>query len=642
MKSLLALITLGASLCAQAQIDLSQLRDAARSRDLATLNHLAKNADGEVLEMYPRYYLLSAQINTLSEDDVAAFLNRYEGSPLAERLRADWLRELGKRQDWVSYDVEYPKLDSPSVELKCYAAQSAALRNDVAALAQAKSLWFSAKPLADACNPVFDTLFTRNVLTQDDAWARIRLVLNANRSDLARQLAARVGFPAELSAKSLARAANTPDKVFDAAAEGRAAREMQLYAMQRLARKDADRAAQLFQSASINWPEADQRYGWQQLGLIAAKNHNDNASSWFARGGSAELDEAGRFWSVRAALRVRDFKTVLSRIDAMPADDLQLSVWRYWKAEALKAQGRGTEAQPLLLGLTDGDDFYSLLAREEIGPVAGASPQHKRAEAAEVRAIENVPGIRRALALYAQNWRVEGTREWSSAIKGMNDSQMLAAATLADARGLYDRSIDTAERLKPLSDPTLRYPYPWRNVVTRAAQEQGLDPAWVYGLIRQESRFVPDIRSSAGAAGLMQLMPGTAKWVAGKMGRKRFDLSEVTDIPTNVSMGTFYLRYLLDRLDDHPVLVTAGYNAGPGRARNWQNDDALDAAIYIETIPFDETRNYVKKVLANAQHYGASFGTSTTLHQRLAAIPGKLVTPPQDNTLGGADGGDSN
>ncbi|BCL77241.1 transglycosylase [Jeongeupia sp. HS-3] len=642
MKRLILAALITCSGVASAGLDLTQLRDAARSRDLATLQQLAQSANGDVLEMYPRYYLLSAQINTLTEADVAPFLSRHEGSPIAERLRADWLKELGKRQDWVSYDLEYPKLESPSAELKCLAAQAAIARNDAAALAQAKPLWFSAKPLPDACNPVFDTLFTRNVLTSEDAWTRIRMTLTANRSDLARQLAARVGFPSELSAKALGRAANTPDKVFDASADSRAAREMQLYAAQRLARKDADRAAQLFQSASINWPLADKRYGWQQLGIIAAKSHNDNANGFFERGGSAGLEEAGRFWSVRAALRVRDFKSVLARIDAMPAEDLQLSVWRYWKAEALKALGRPAEAQPLLLGLVGGDDFYSLLAREELGPIASDPPQHRRADATELRAIERVPGIRRALALYAQNWRVEGAREWSWALKGMDDNQMLAASTLADASGLYDRSIDTAERIKQLSDPTLRYPYPWRKVVTQAAQEQGLDPAWVYGLIRQESRFVPDIRSSAGAAGLMQLMPATAKWVAGKMGRKGFDPSEVTDIPTNVSMGTFYLRYLLDRLDEHPVLVTAGYNAGPGRARNWQNDGALDAAIYIETIPFDETRNYVKKVLANAQHYGASFGSSTTLHQRLAAIPGKLVTPPQDNTLGGADGGDSN
>ena len=211
-------------------------------------------------------------------------------------------------------------------------------------------------------------------------------------------------------------------------------------------------------------------------------------------------------------------------------------------------------------------------------------------------------GLRRALELYRLGLRTEATQEWLWAIRRFDDRQLLAAAEVARRHEIYDRAINTADRTVGLHDFNLRYLAPYRDVLKARASQLDLDEAWVYGLIRQESRFIQDARSHAGASRLMQLMPGTARWVAQKLGLKNWRWSKVTDVDTNIGLGTYYLRHVLDTLDGHPVLASAAYNAGPNRARAWRPEAAMEGAIYAETIPFGETRDYVKRVMANTTY----------------------------------------
>ncbi|WP_051710657.1 lytic transglycosylase domain-containing protein [Andreprevotia chitinilytica] len=624
MKRLLALVLIVSSLPALAQVDLLTLREAVRARDIQKIAQMADANRGDLMEMYPQYYWYSLQLDKLNDSDLKAFFDRFDGTPLADKLRQDWLKELGKRQDWKTFDIQYAQLDSPSIELQCLAGQSALAKSDTTALVRLRPLWFTEQGRPESCAPVFDALFDAQQLSKDDVWARIRMALSANKADFARQLSARVGFPAALANRPITQAANTPDKVLPKlTGNDRGTREAALYAIQRLARSDADRAASWLEKLGQDWPEADRRYGWQELGEIAIKQHNPIANEWFERGGMAGLDESGRFWAVRAAIFARDPKTTLARIDAMPADDLKLTVWRYWRAVALKALNRPAEATPILAELASADDFYGLLARDAAGPLAQTPLPPVTATEQDIRNVQQKPGLQRALALYAQDWRPEGLREWAWGIRGLSPTEQVAAAMLAERNSILDRMIYTAERVPGPVEPRLRYPTPYRDIVERESQENGIDAAWVYGLIRQESRFMTVARSSVGASGLMQLMPPTAKWVAGKLGMKKVRPDELNQINTNIRFGTFYLGYIQDSLSGHPVLATAGYNAGPGRARAWQTDQTLDAVIYIETIPFDETRDYVKKVMANAEHYGILLGEKVTMSQRLSPIPPK-------------------
>jgi soluble lytic murein transglycosylase len=203
----------------------------------------------------------------------------------------------------------------------------------------------------------------------------------------------------------------------------------------------------------------------------------------------------------------------------------------------------------------------------------------------------------------------------------MDDRQLIAAAEFAQRNDVIDRAINTADRTRAEHDYTLRYPTPFLDQVAPRVRDVELDPAWVYGLMRQESRFIMDAKSSAGAKGLMQLMPATAKWVAKKIGMAHYHPGKVTDMDVNVTLGTHYMRMVMDSLDKHPVLASAAYNAGPGRARKWRAETPLEGAVYAESIPFNETRDYVKKVMANAMYYSAVKGLAgPSLTARLGMI----------------------
>jgi soluble lytic murein transglycosylase len=347
--------------------------------------------------------------------------------------------------------------------------------------------------------------------------------------------------------------------------------------------------------------------------------HQASALEWYAR--SADLSDLQLAWKARAALRVANWQEVLAAIGAMTPTEAEQSSWRYWKARALKALGKPAEADAILKVLAGEFNFYGQLALEDLGgritnPMAKFKPG-----AEDLRAIGSTPGLQRALVLHRLNLRGDANREWLWAIRNFDDRQLLAAAELAARNHIYDRAINTADRTVELHDFSLRYLTPYRDVLKTQVNQLDLDEAWVYGLIRQESRFIADVKSHAGASGLMQLMPGTARWVAKKVGLKDWRWAEVNHVETNVNLGTWYLRHVYDALDGHPVMASAAYNAGPGRARAWRPGGPMEGAIYAETIPFNETRDYVQKVMANAGYYGHVLGQQVqSLTQRLGTI----------------------
>jgi soluble lytic murein transglycosylase len=241
----------------------------------------------------------------------------------------------------------------------------------------------------------------------------------------------------------------------------------------------------------------------------------------------------------------------------------------------------------------------------------------------EVAAAGADSGLKRALELIRLGIRTEGVREWQFATRGFDDARLLAAAEVARRAQAYDRSIQAADRTVREHNFALRYPAPFREVFSTYAKTYGLDEAWVLGLVRQESRFITEARSEAGAAGLMQVMPRTARYVARKIGLRDYRGKSMTEVQTNVTLGTGYLKLVLDQLG-HPVLASAAYNAGPARARRWRDASRpLEGAVYVETIPFPETRDYVKKVMANAVFYALSQakpGEAMPLKRRLGTI----------------------
>jgi len=582
-------------------------RDAARAGDSRRLDQLAPRFQGHVLEPYVQYWRLRIRLEARESEEIRRYIGLNRDTPLSDNLRRDWLKVLGKNAQWDTFNAELPALVADDVEITCYALQARA-RVDSQALREARPLWFVARDLPDSCTPLFDALLEAQQLSEEDVWTRVRLALEAGQVGLAGRVAGWLPKGQAPDTRVLTSISGNPAAYLNdlrTDLKSRASRETAIFAVHRLARSSPQQAAAQWTKLASRFSEEERGYVWGMLGYFGAMRHDPAALDWFSRASGMSDLQLG--WKVRAALRAKRWPEVLSAISAMTAKEAEDPAWRYWKARALKVSGREAEALALLKPLSADFSFYGQLATEDLGGSVQSPPQAYKLTEQDIAAISARPGIQRSLALFRLDMRLEAVREWLWAIRGMTDRQLLAAADVARRNAVYDRAINTADRTVFEHDFGLRYLAPYRDQLKAAARQVDLDEAWVNGLIRQESRFIAQAKSRVGAGGLMQLMPATAKWVAGRIGLKDWHWSQVNDVETNLSLGTYYLRHVLDTLDGSPVLASAAYNAGPGRARAWRSDQSMEAAIYAESIPFNETRDYVKKVMSNSSYYAHNF-----------------------------------
>ncbi|MGQ0751866.1 MAG: transglycosylase SLT domain-containing protein [Betaproteobacteria bacterium] len=638
MRILLAGALLGlasAPACAAGQDDdFLAAREAFRTGDAARVDRYAQRLKGYILEPYVAYWRLRMRLDSADPSELRSFIGANQDSAVSERLRIDWLKALGARQQWDLFDAEFPRLARDDIELTCYSLQSRMRSAPTEALAAARALWFVGRDSPESCAPLFGALVAGRQLREDEIWMRIRLALEAGQVSVARRAADYLPPRQEPDHKLLGAISANPRAFLDRKSfdfKNRAGRETVMFAVHRLARSSPQQAATHWTRHEERFAAEDRAYVWGLLAQYAAMRHDPSALSWFERAG--DLSDLQLAWKARAALRARDWATLLAAIDAMTEREKSDSGWRYWRARALAVLGQPEEAETIFRSLSPEFSFYGQLATEELGQRIANPAASFRPAASDIKAMSAQPGVRRALELYRLGLRFDGVREWLWTIRNFDDRQLLAAAEVARRAELYDRAINTADRTVSLHDFELRYLAPYRDILKPRVSELGLDEAWVYGLIRQESRFISDARSSAGASGLMQLMPNTARWVAKKLGLKDWRWTQVTEIDTNVSLGTYYLRHVYDVLDEHPVLASAAYNAGPGRARAWRPGSAMEGAVYAETIPFNETRDYVKRVMANTSYYAHAFSQELqSLKQRLGIIGPRL--PDREAALG--------
>jgi len=590
-----------------------------------------------VLQPYVAYWMLSLRLEDASDADVQAFLDKYPGTYVAQLLRADWLKVLGKRADWADFEKDRASVSVPDLETTCYVWLARIARGERVALRALSSIWLEPRDLPDGCNTLVDQLAAHDAIGVGDVWRRVRVLFENGQIAAAKGTLDYLPKNESPNESRLTLAATHPQKLLGHVpliATTRADRELLVLAAVRLARKDVRAAADALQGRLASALDAqDRAYLWAQIGYQGALAHEDQALQWYAEADDYPLSDAQRAWKARAALRAGDWRAVRDAIDAMSPQESRLSAWIYWYGRALAAQGEPEAARAYFMRIAGATDFYSVLAAEELGFLATAPKDGYVPTEAEVAAAAARPGILRALELYRLDLRTEGALEWGYALRGMDDRQLLAAAEVARRAELFDRSITTADTTRRVNNFELRYPAPYRDVFAEFAREHGVDEAWVLGLVRQESHFIVDAHSAAGARGLMQLMPRTARWVARKIGLKHYHPGHMAEVKTNITLGTGYLKLVLDNLG-HEVLASAAYNAGPGRARSWRDAKPLEGAIYAENIPFDETRHYVKKVMANAIFYASLYGDGpSSLKARLGMVSSDDPSGSGDDAL---------
>jgi soluble lytic murein transglycosylase len=632
-----------------------QARDAARTRDVATLVALRDQTAriGHPLASWVDYWAIGARLKDVQQAELDAFYARWPGTYVEDRLRNDWLLELGLRRDWTNFRREHPRFRmADDREVDCYALLIRHLEGtDVREPAAAA--WMAQRRDDDGCRLLARTLTDAGQFGPAQIWPMVRLEAENNRLARARAAAALLGPAAEsLALDALENPARWLARHERGSARG-ARGEAVVVALLRMAVSDPDAAATQAEAWDRELAPAQAAYAWAGIGrraalrlLPSAAGHYERAFRHLPRGQAADWPVETLEWGVRAALRAQEARRwplVLRAVDAMPVTAQVDPAWVYWKARALQATARPGDdgaaerarAQTMLQALAGPESFYGLLALEDLGRRFAPPPVPAPLSVAENAAARAVPGLQRALQLLALGLRSEGVREWNFTLRDLDgDRALLAAAQWACEREVWDRCINTSDRTRTEVSLAQRYPTPFRADVLAKAREAALDPAYIYGLIRQESRFIIDARSGVGASGLMQLMPATAQWTARKIGLP-YTRAMINDRDVNLRLGTAYLKLLLDDFEGVQPLAIAGYNAGPNRPRRWRQGPVLEAAAWVENIPFNETRDYVKKVLANAVHYDAVLGRGDmSLKAHLGATigprPDKADKPDKD------------
>ncbi|HIU84188.1 MAG TPA: lytic transglycosylase domain-containing protein [Candidatus Aphodousia gallistercoris] len=586
------------------------------------------------LKDYVQAWYLLGQASTLSTSDslrnALAFLSQHETEPVGDYFGREWLTlmadRLNKENRWKSFQqirsrLKYSRNDTA---LQCWEfshqLQSASAKKLSALSSEAvhmfKQARFENNPV---CKKAFDTLID-NVPSL--GFTRLVTLMQLNRGYQAKKVLQILIDHKRLPRAAALQAFDHPQRWYRQHRKSLARQNkfIALIASYRMARTDLATAAAIARSQK-HLTKDERAAVWGHIAYTAALRLEPKAGSWYRLGGPSVC--RGRYaanstscleWQVRLALKEQNWSLVEQSIQRLPASIKQSERWRYWLGRALQFRGQHEQAARLWEQNDNVRTFYGKLSAEALGKAFVYLPDNiVTLDSTEAGVVLQRPSLTRAETFYNLGLYGMGHREWNRALEGLNDIERLAVARWAREHLLLDRMINTAipvAQRMPV-DPRVLYPDPYRSLVEKYAAQYQLDPCWVYGLIRQESRFISVARSSVGANGLMQIMPATAQWIAKQLPDPDFQMSRINDIETNIRYGTFYLRSLLNRLDNNLTLATAGYNAGPLRSQKWRAalPCSLEGAIFIENIPFTETRNYVQNVIANTIEYKAREGS---------------------------------
>lgn len=535
--------------------------------------------------------------------EMAAFLDAHAGWAFAEGLRNAWLKTLGERGQWEAL-VAHGQ-DNAQVEIQCYAARARLATDRLEGVREAaERLWAAGRSQPKACDPLFAWLIREHGIASELAWKRIRLSFEAGNPRLTLYLA-RFLPPDERNwlerwqtlnrerYRGLDRAATWPDRP--------ETRLITSVSLQRLAHHDAGEAWRVFQrlDGKFKWSQQVRGETLREIALMAAVELHADGLPMMHAVPQQQRDEQLLQWWLRLALAQENWPEVLVAVGQMSPAEAASDRWRYWQAHAWQAQGEVQAATAVFQELARQANYYGFLAADRLGEPYSICPLQPGVGAEEIAALRTQADFARALELHAaglDNW---AQAEWSLATARLDPARLKVAAALALEEGWNDRAIYALGNSSDLQFYDWRFPLLWRESVEAEANRHRIDPAWVLGVMRSESAMTEAARSSAGALGLMQVLPTTARQIASQHGLVYRGQSQLLEGEQNIRFGTVYLRELLDRFQQNPVLVSGAYNAGPNVVERWLAGRALeDPRIWVETLPYYETRDYIPRVLA--------------------------------------------
>ena len=621
---------------------------ALRKGRLQTYRRLERRLRGYPLHVYLEYAELTRRLDHTPPKKVQAFLHRHADTPLAVRLQKRWLYSLARQGRWQLLVDNFTSTDSR--RLLChYARGLLETGQPERAWAVMEGLWHTGRSLPPQCDRPLKAWRGAGRLTEELVWERIRLAMNSGNVRLARHLAGDLPKDQRYWVEIWSKVRRDPAFVAEVNAHfiGRdrpaVLDDITVYGLRRLARREPLEAARLWQNLKHQHrlPPAERERIESRLALALLKSREPEARTLLEKLELSARDERVVTLHFFAAVQDQDWDTALEWLERLSVARQHTDQWRYWRGRVLEGMGRLEEARSIYVMNGENRGYYSFLAADRAGYRYQFAHVPLRYRPAELADIEQHPAILRARELYAIRRLADARREWNHAIERLDTPNLLRAAKLADEWGWHDRAITTLARARYWDDLELRFPLAHQQEVEREAQRQRVNPAWAFAIIRQESAFTPDARSTAGALGLMQLLPRTARSMARSMRLRRPRYRDLLDSETNIRLGIRYLRQVQDRYDGHPVLATAAYNAGARNVRRWLPEAGNVAAdVWIETVPFSETRNYLKRVLTYTVIYEQRLGKDPVpLLERMRPVPGTgTATARQDAAQPGRPG----
>lgn len=606
---------------------------ALETNDLTRFRQLKTRLADYPLLPYLEYREIVSDLQRQTPDRIRQSLKALADTPLQRQLLDRWLGLLAQEGLWHSYlSFSQP---GGSVERQCQRLRAMLeTGKQQTAFALVPNLWLSGKSQPEACDPVFDAWIAAGELTEDLVWQRVSLAMKGGKTRLASYLKRYLPEQKRVWVERWLALYNDPGLVRLAATDTKHPRqeEMLTQAVQRLAWRDVEAAYGAWirlssQVAFSDWQHLQvARSLMGQLSRQETSLQSSQITSLLPKQ-YLHLDNGLAERQLHFALQNGDWQLVLLTVEGLPKQERQEDTWRYWTARALIRLGRSEEGEAILKELAVDRSYYGFLAAQRLGDEPSLLHQKLDADPQLMPQLRQHPALQRAYELHRLQRPLPARREWNLAMQQRTDDELRAAARLAEQWDWPSQVILTLARLRQWNDLELRFPLPHQREITSLTRGAGIDKAWVYAILRQESAFMQDAKSAVGARGLMQLMPKTAASMASELQLVLKDPDDLYHPELNLKLGTGYLNKIFRRLRENPVLATAAYNAGPWRVQSWLPKQNQAADIWIETVPSRETREYLKRVLAYTVIYNYRLGQDPNRSQALWLQP---IEAPQD------------
>ncbi|MDI3324968.1 transglycosylase SLT domain-containing protein [Pontibacterium granulatum] len=590
---------------------------------------------------YLEFELTKKNLSNTNQAQVNSFINRYADTPLPWQLNRAWLSYLFKNKRWEDYRTAYKhhpvQNDLYSCRLQVARLNSGAEKQ---ALTAAESLWLVPHSQHDACDPLFAAWKKIGKPTSSLALKRFWLATEKGNIRLARFIERSITNKAHKAQTAvfwkISKDPSQIEKLSKKLITGNARAIALTYAYKRWSLKDrvAATTSWLKQREKLSKAEQSYRRGLDRtLGLRLATNYDAKATALIAKLDPDYQIKDLTEWRIRVALSNQDWKDVSHTISKLPPEEQKNDRWMYWKAIAESQLDKSVPANKKLAAVSQERSFYGFLAAELNNQPFALNKQSIPLQKPVMGKLESIPGLIRARELHQMNMITDANREWRRVEKSLSKDQKLMAGYLALSWGWHNRAINAAISTHQWDELSIRFPSPHKQLFEKNARLRKIDLTWPLAIARQESAFLKNAKSHAGARGLMQLMPTTAKRTARKHKIPYKRLSQLTQPQTNIALGTAYLGEMYNLFDNNKAYATAAYNAGPHRVKKWLDDRGhLPLDIWIETIPFKETRRYVQNVLA-----------FRVIYDRMSGHSGNLLSDQEEKLLAlNAKTGDSN